>query len=712
MIREMMRSVRHKLPTAALLAVLAVEACGGGAASHDGAVDRGDGKTDTPSDRGGASGGSDGGLVDALGGAEAADAAGAEATGAGTDAATGSDSGGDGPPAVAARGWVSLGAPSGGNVTALALAPDGTVFAGVGPLLPFRLGIGTGIFASRDLGASWQPSNSGLRSFNVQDLTVAGGLVFAATKDAMRSLDGGHTWQDALSGSEIFTTVAAASDGSLVFAVEKFPGGGLHRSEDGGTTWTGVQNPGATFDTNAVAVLGSGPGAVVLAFGDNGLSRSIDGGKTFVSVAGQTGTAFPSETLPNLLCGNGRCYLAGLNAFLVSTDAGATWTSTGDPNDFPLAIADDGTLYVSGTNGLSRSDDGGKTFTPLATPPASMNALVANSKNVYAGTTTGVFRSDDRGASWTSANGSVARGALTTESGLFFVDTSSTALSPNGDLYLAAPNVGLMRSLDDGASWSLVKVGYVPSSCVVTEASGVMCVGSEGSSGAYLRTKDHGVTWQTWSVPAFTDQFGSSLGGLSARGSTVYVAGKTPDAQLLRLARSDDGGLTFQALPSSPEAGVATQVLANGHVLANTQYETYRSQDMGATWTKLAQAVTLPVTQDVAGVLYRGYGGGVQRSTDEGNTWSSIDDNSTLLLALDISGPVWFDAVGRMYYAPQPPTSTTGTFGSWPLLVSTDLGMHWATFGAQLAHPVISTVVLDKGRRQLAATNGGVYRLE
>jgi hypothetical protein len=46
------------------------------------------------------------------------------------------------------------------------------------------------------------------------------------------------------------------------------------------------------------------------------------------------------------------------------------------------------------------------------------------------------------------------------------------------------------------------------------------------------------------------------------------------------------------------------------------------------------------------------------------------------------------------------------------MYISNDLGMQWDVFAAQLPHPVISMVALDKRGRLLVATNGGVYRLE
>jgi hypothetical protein len=708
-------SRRSAVYGAAFVAILAAEGCGGGAAApRDGAVDR------ALATEGGASLDQAAVLDRDHDVEEVSPDATPDDDAPGLPDATGLDSrlpfeagaDADGPPAGFDKRWVPLGAPSAGSVSALAIAADGTVFAGVGPILPFTSTIGTGLFTSRDSGVSWRPNNEGLRNFNIQDIALTEGTFFVATADVVRSVDGGRTWQQSLVSSKEFLTVAAGTGGRLAFASDSYPGGGLRRSEDGGLTWMPVHNPGATFTTNSIAVLGS----VVLAFGDVGLSRSTDSGKTFTSVVGQMGLPFVNDVLPNLLCGGGHCYLAGLAAngaqdFLRSTDDGATWTSIGQTNYFPLALSDDGTVYVRAGAGLARSDDGGTTWTTLPGPPVTPAVLAAKGKNVFAGTSNGIFRSDDRGASWIPANGSVAQGALTTRAGLLVVDMSSTALSPNGDLYVGAPGVGFLRSVDDGASWSVVKVGFVPTSCVVTEAAGLMCIGS----GGYLLTKDHGVTWQPWSVPALTDQSGSSFWTLGARGKTVYVSGKAAQAPLGKVARSDDGGLTFQLLMNSPEASQNIQVLANGHVLANSMYDTFRSIDDGVTWTKLAKSMDLPVTEGAGGILYRGYAGtvsGVERSTDEGDTWGLLDDHQTIQLFNGKKGPVWFDGAGTMYAAWERQSPFQSRVGPWTMYMSNDLGMHWAEFAAQLPHPVISMAALDKRGRLLLATNGGVYRLE
>jgi photosystem II stability/assembly factor-like uncharacterized protein len=297
---------------------------------------------------------------------------------------------------------------------------------------------------------------------------------------------------------------------------------------------------------------------------------------------------------------------------------------------------------------------------------------------------------------------------------LFLIDTSVRSHNPNGDLYVSGEGDGLLRSVDDGATWSLV--GYIPRSCVVTDAAGITCTGKSDVTvrpNSPVRSKDHGVTWQPWSVPDLADQYGSELDVVAARGETVYVGGKPGLATKGQIARSDDGGLTFHLLSTSPQA-TELQVLRNGHVFANDGLSggTYRSADEGATWTKLSLRLSLPLAEDAHGVLYRAYGDSLQTSNDEGDTWSAVETNRTLPDEHPPIGAIWFGPADAMYLVTQGEASFSVVRDPWALYGSDDLGRHWTAFPARLPHAVVVTAALDKAGRLLVATNGGVYRLE
>lgn len=624
-----------------------------------------------------------------------------------------SDGGAAGPSAR----WVSLGAPTPGYVSALAVAADGTVFAGVGPM-PFTITDASGVFTSGDSGSSWQPRNDGLRDFTVRSFALSAGLFFTATSDLVRSLDGGLTWTESLpSDSDGVTVVASDPTGSLVFAVESNRPEALLRSEDGGVNWTLVRNPAATFDMNAVAVLGS----VVLAYGDEGLARSTDRGETF-RVVPEIRPGFPAATNTTyLLCGQGRCLLQAWSAtgngmVLRSTDEGATWNPVGAKLFAPFAMTRDGTTYAEAPgNVMARSDDGGDTWITVPAPPLAPHALAADQTDVYAATTRGVFHSHDKGLTWSSANGTVAAGALTTKTDFLFVDTSSSASSPNGDLYVAASGTGLLRSIDDGASWSVVNESFRPWSCVVTEATGMTCTGRDRRLYPIsVRSTDHGVTWKPWSVPAFAQApFMDELYAVAAHGETVYVSGKRVDEPRGQVARSRDGGLTFELLPNGPEVS-ELQVLPNGHVFGyhGILGPTYSSADDGASWKELATTVSLPVTADDDGVLYRGLGYSPEASRDDGESWQTIKGEQPQELLGRSTRAMWFDGGGTLYRVTRWQPSASGGRRPWDLWTSNDRGQHWAAFPARLPHPVVEQTAIDKRGRLLVGTNGGVYRLE
>jgi hypothetical protein len=91
----------------------------------------------------------------------------------------------------------------------------------------------------------------------------------------MSSDDGGASWQPlSLSGQIDFH--ALATDGRLITGFDGMRG--IRLSHDGGRTWT----PGAAL---AAAALAMSPGSV-WATTEQGLQRSVDGGKTFTVVGG------------------------------------------------------------------------------------------------------------------------------------------------------------------------------------------------------------------------------------------------------------------------------------------------------------------------------------------------------------------------------------------------------------------------------------------
>jgi photosystem II stability/assembly factor-like uncharacterized protein len=311
------------------------------------------------------------------------------------------------------------------NVTqtlgALAIGPDGTLWAGTGEANPSGGGLtyfGNGIYKSTDGGATWQHwglVNSAAIGRIVVDpsdpkriyVAAAGSISKSVSQRGIYRVDnGGQDWKlvltppnDTTGGIDLaidpanHNRVYAAlwdhkrNNGARVYGGA---GSGLFRSDDGGDTWTRLENivgPVNDYDQtgtglHADASLGrigigiapSNPNRVYVVFGspygpDKGFYVSNDGGDSFVR-GGRPGASggyqwwfgrlWVDPTNPDHL------FSADVN-LRESTDGGQTWHNSNgvhadqhamewDPNvPNRVYVGNDGGMYRSDTNGSSGS---------------------------------------------------------------------------------------------------------------------------------------------------------------------------------------------------------------------------------------------------------------------------------------------------------------------------------------------------------------------
>jgi photosystem II stability/assembly factor-like uncharacterized protein len=312
--------------------------------------------------------------------------------------------------------------PSGDTQTlgALAMGSDGTLWAGTGEANPSGGGLtyfGDGVYRSTDGGTTWQHwglSDSGAIGRILVDpadpgrvyVAAAGNLSGTATQRGIyRVENGGKDWKlvlptpnsttggvdlaiDPANHDRVYAVLwdHERNNGARVYGGV---GSGLFRSDNGGDTWTRLQNVIGTAPTDAagtgltsdpslgrigVAVAPSDPNRVYVVSGtqyglDKGFYVSNDGGDSFVPggrAGGNSGYEWWFGRLWVDPKDENHLFNADVN-LRESTDGGATWHTSSGPHADQHAMEWDpnvaGRIYLGNDGGVYRSDQNGATRT-------------------------------------------------------------------------------------------------------------------------------------------------------------------------------------------------------------------------------------------------------------------------------------------------------------------------------------------------------------
>jgi minor extracellular serine protease Vpr len=482
--------------------------------------------------------------------------------------------------------WRDLNMPDAYVNTVLA-TPDGRALVAV---------TASGIYVTSDDGGSWQHVAIPWNGQQYSAATLAGGDLYVATLSGlyvMRDVASGHPGAATLvfAPQQSAWVQAVAGNGSTIYA-DAFRGG-LYASADGGRTWTHVYDPPAT-----------------------------------VSMLDDV---------------NGRLYLSGQDAILVSGDGGTSWTSWPEPVDGLLVTS----VAAAGQNVYVSTLDGGVFVTAnqggsylwlggISDRDAYGIAVAATAHGgeIVAGTDSGTFRASAPAA---DTGGRYAWGGPSPLP-VFNVTTPLAATTPDhATVYkvVDGPRIGtftVYASADAGATWrTLGPVNYgAPGALLVdpAEPAGLYVAGSSGITGNTLTiSRNAGATWTSVTLP----------------GQITAMAGDPADPRRLWLGgpaglwTSANGGKTFTKLQSVPVT--ALDALGGGRlILGGSRF--YLSTDSGKTLSPASQPdLDLSVTAllTVGKTVYAGTGAfheagllkgghGVLRSSDGGASWQLVSD--------------------------------------------------------------------------------------
>lgn len=324
---------------------------------------------------------------------------------------------------------------------------------------------GSAVFCTRDGGKTFHTIQGVLANY---DGTEVEGMAIDATRDILWA--GGDTiWrgENAASGRIRLVRADGGFHAISLSHIASTPAGvwacsdaqGMHFTRDGRRWVTTAMGMHGTDALHRVAPSPRDPN-VVYAAHETRLFKSLDGGMTHFNIRSDW---FPhclvDPSDPDVLYVSSR---SGAGDLLRSDDGGMHFQKLGSGRFLAVHPGRGGTVWVERTGdgasdpspGLYVSSDKGVTFSRVSdrtalgefvvsptNPRQLFSARYAIEKNTHV--EPGVFRSDDGGATWTTLPARTDGMARMTFAG-------------DGTLWLSSRATGLVRSVDDGRSWSPV----------------------------------------------------------------------------------------------------------------------------------------------------------------------------------------------------------------------------------------------------------------
>jgi len=621
--------------------------------------------------------------------------------------------------------------------------------------------------------ANWEnlgPANMGGRITDIAVDPTRADTVYAASANGgvWRSTDGGSSFSYSWNPQwpQVVGALAVAGDGTLYAGTGEanpgggavnFPGFGMAKSTDGGTTWQQIGLAGTDriariavdpADPRRVFVAAAGP--LYQDSDQRGLFLTTDGGATWRKV------------------------LAGANGFTGAADVALT---PGDPKTIYAAMWEhkkvpEGRPFGGVGSGIFRSTDSGASWTRLAGGlPAAGTGVGRMAVSVtpsdphrlyaYAAKTTGellgFWTSTDRGTSWKSIGSTSSPSSSQSSYGWWF---GRIFVDPKDPAHLWLPGVPMLESTNGGGSWSSGSGFHSDQHAVAFDprVAGRVFIGNDG--GVY-RSTSNGSMSSSWTraknlanmqfyVIAVSQQDPSRIsGGLQDNGSVRSWGGGGWNSynggdgmtnmidptdqnkvyscsQYGACSRSSNGGSSMSSFGSTASSRYNwVSPIAFDPSKPSTMYfggnKLERSTDSAASWKAISgdlshggaggehygTITTIAVAKTDGKVIYCGTDDGRMWITrDTGGTWTEItaglaqryithvtvDPTSAEIAYVTVSG---FDAGDKSAH----------------IFRTADGGKSWRSISGNLPNAPVNDVVLDprKPSALYAATDVGVF---
>ena len=454
-------------------------------------------------------------------------------------------------------------------------------------------------------------------------LRMSGGI----TSRIWRSYDGGDTWTVLAGGLPVGTTtgrggitISPANPNRLYAIFANHPGNllGIYRSDNGGTTWTQVSNPGGTFYSN------------------------------FGWYFGQI-TADPAN--------QDIVYIQGVNMYR-STNAGASWTNT-----FGAAHVDHHAFWINPSNTahvITGHDGGVHTSTNFGFSATSFDNLPIT--QFYAITSDPTLPSRLYGGTQDNSTPRTSTGATNDWDVLYFGDGFYCLVDPRDSdvIYAEYQYGGLGKSLDGGFSWNSIwtdfasdRINWSMPYVMAPQNPDVLYAGTH----RVLRTVNGGANWTGLSGDL---SYGPGPGNLtygtittidvSPADSNVIYCGTDDSRVWVSLDYGNSWSDISTALPNRwctrvaphPDSANVVYVSFSGYKELDYLPHLFRSDDNGAMWTDVGQGLPEAPVNDVivdplnSDYLHVATDFGVYYTADIGEHWAVLGESLPLSSVFDL----------------------------------------------------------------------------
>jgi photosystem II stability/assembly factor-like uncharacterized protein len=519
-----------------------------------------------------------------------------------------------------------------------------------------------------------------------------------AERGVFRSRDGGKTWQKVLYKNDKAGAVDLCFDPHTTKTMWTLSSGGplsgLYKSTDGGDTWTEITRkpglPNGIIGKIGVAVSGADANRVyaMVEAEDGGLFRSEDAGATWTRISEDRRLrqrAFYYSRIYADPVAKDTVYVLN-TAFFKSTDGGKTFRTLrpphGDNHDLWIAPNDTKRMIESNDGGANVSINGGETWTGQAFPTAQLYHVAVTKDVPYhvcgAQQDSSTICVSSAGGGRGGGGGGPRVGAIEYSAG--GGESGYIAPSPvNPNIFYAGSQGALLTRLDrstgqmrdvqvyplffSGMSASVLKERWQWTFPIVFSPLDANVLYT--SSQHLWKTTNEGQSWQMIS-PDLTRADPKTLGdsggpitkdqnGPEIYGTIFTIAPSKTDAQTIWTGSDDglvyitrDGGKNWKNItpPGMPDFIRISLIEASPHkpgtaYVAAKNYQgddrkpyAYRTDDYGATWTKIVNGIPeydFPhaIREDPkrAGLLFMGTEHGIYVSFDNGAEWQSLRQN-------------------------------------------------------------------------------------